>query len=195
MGYHLAGHDVTGVDIAPQPRYPFTFIQADATKFPLNGYDLIHASPPCQSYSAMSNCRPGLAQQYPMLVEYMRARLNDSGIPFVLENVPGSGVAQQEDFFGANGLTLCGAMFTLELYRHRLFETSFPTAAPSHSRHLKPASRAGHWVPGTVISVAGSASPKWKVQQAMGIDWMTVAEMAEAIPPAFTKYIAASLPS
>jgi len=194
MGYHRAGFDVLGVDVADQPHYPFEFVKADAVTFPLEGFDAIHASPPCQGYSYMSNCRPGLAAEYAQLIDVIRPRLIASGVQWVIENVEGSGLATQSDFFGANGLVLCGSMFGLPLYRHRLFETSSPVRPPHHPRHLIPASKAGHWEPGTIISVAGNCSPIALAREAMGgIDWMTRDELAESIPPAFTKYLGGAL--
>jgi DNA (cytosine-5)-methyltransferase 1 len=193
-GYARAGFDVTGVDIAPQPNYPFTFHCADAVTFPLEGFDAVSASPPCQGYSAMTGCRPGLAGEYPQLVGVMRDRLAAWGGPWVLENVAGSGLAQQDDLFGASGVLLCGAMFRLPLYRHRLFEASFPVSAPHHPRHLVPASKAGHWEPGTVISVAGNCSPIALAREAMGgVDWMTRDELAESVPPPFAEFMGRAL--
>jgi DNA (cytosine-5)-methyltransferase 1 len=188
-GYARAGFDVVGVDLSGQPNYGFRFYQADAVTFPLDGFDAVHASPPCQSYSGMTNCRPGLAGEYPQLIDVMRERLTEWGGPWVIENVDGSGLASQGDLFGANGLLLCGAMFGLPLYRHRLFETSFPAAALHHPRHLIPASKAGHWEPGTIVSVAGNCSPIKLARQAMGIGWTTRDELAEAIPPAYTEHV------
>lgn len=181
MGYHRAGFDVVGVDLNPQPHYPFTFVQDDAMTFPLEGFDAIHASPPCQYYSYMSACRPGLAEKYPDLVMPTKARLREAGVPWVVENVPGSPLE--------NPVTLCGHMFGLRLYRHRLFETSFPMAQPFHPSHVTPASKAGHWTPGTIISVAGHVAPIREAREAMGIDWMPRNELAEAIPPAYTEYV------
>jgi DNA (cytosine-5)-methyltransferase 1 len=91
--------------------------------------------------------------------------------------------------FGRYGVTLCGRMFGLELYRHRLFECSTPVPAPNHPAHLIPASKAGHWEPGTVISVSGNCSPIAVARAAMGIDWMNRDELSEAIPPAYAEYI------
>jgi DNA (cytosine-5)-methyltransferase 1 len=205
MGYHRAGFDVIGVDIAEQPRYPFEFHQADAIevldRLVAPAYDdpddwlsavnvvAVHASPPCQPDSSMTKCRPGLAETYARLIGPTRERLKAWGGPWVMENVEGSGLPAQDDLFGAYGLMLCGLMVDLELYRHRYFETSFPIAAPHHPRHLTPASSAGHWEPGTIVSVAGHslAEPS---RRAMGIDWMTREELSEAIPPAFAEYIA-----
>jgi DNA (cytosine-5)-methyltransferase 1 len=100
-----------------------------------------------------------------------------------------AGLPGQDDLFGAHGVMLCGTMFGRALYRHRWFEASFPLRAPGHPRHLLPASKAGHWRPGTVISVEGHCSPIDLAREVMGIDWMTRDELAESIPPAFTEYL------
>ena len=185
MGYHRAGFEVVGVDLYPQPHYPFEFRQADALTAPLDGFDAIHASPVCQRFSAMSTCRPGLSDEYPDFIVAVRARLQAAGVPWVIENVPGSPLRLP--------VTLCGHMFGLRLYRHRLFETSFPLAAPTHQPHTLPASKAGHWVPGTIISVAGHCAPIKEARAAMGIDWMPRNELAEAIPPAYTEWVGRQL--
>lgn len=189
-GYSRAGFDVVGVDISPQPRYPFEFIQGDALAYAEkhgHEFDAIHASPPCQRYSTMSNCRPGLADEYPDFIKPMRDLLNSTDLPWVIENVPGSPLI--------NPVELCGRMFGLELYRHRLFESNVDLRAPEHPKHEIPASRAGHWKPGTVMSVSGHVSPIAVARTAMGIDWMTRDELVEAIPPAYTDYIGEQLVS
>jgi DNA (cytosine-5)-methyltransferase 1 len=189
MGYHRAGFDVIGVDIAPQPNYPFTFHQGDALDFLFrhaDEFDAIHASPPCQRYSAMSECRPGLADEYPDLISPTRIWLEGSDRPWVMENVPRAPLRPD--------LTLCGQMFGLELYRHRIFESNVPLRQIEHPPHLIPASKAGHWKPGTVMSISGHVSPMWKAREVMGgIDWMNRAEMAESIPPAYTDWIGRQL--
>lgn len=197
VGYHRAGFDVIGIDIAPQQNYPFTFRQADALEY-LNAnyaaFDAIHASPPCQRYSVMSACRPGLAADYPDLISVTRELLQQTGLPWVIENVNGSELATQPTLNGElHGITLCGHMFGLKLYRHRLFESNIALSEPNHFRHLTPASRAGHWKPGTVISVSGHVSPIAEARRAMGINWMNRAELAEAIPPAYTEFIGQQL--
>lgn len=182
MGYYRAGFTkIVGVDIKSQPNYPFTFIQADALCPPvdLSRFDLIHASPPCQFYSAMSECRPGLSADYLDLVSKVRALIGD--YPYVIENVPRAPLV--------NPAILCGQMFGLPLYRHRLFESSFDLRAPVHPAHELPASRAGHWVPGTVMSIAGHVAPIANARIAMGINWMSRDELGEAIPPAYTQWI------
>jgi DNA (cytosine-5)-methyltransferase 1 len=182
MGYHRAGFDVVGVDIGRQPRYPFEFHQADALEYlaaNAHEFDAVHASPPCQRFSAMSNCRPGLADEYPDLVAATRALLMGTGLPWIMENVEGAPLASASDLFGAHGTTLCGHMFGLRLYRHRVFEASFSLHAPPHPEHRIPASRAGHWRPGTIISVSGNCSP--------------IAVARESIPPAYTEYLGGQL--
>jgi DNA (cytosine-5)-methyltransferase 1 len=184
MGYHRAGFDVVGVDIEPQPNYPFEFHRADALHFAAEHwreYQAIHASPPCQRFSGMSACRPGLAEQYPDLIAATRGLLDITGRPYVLENVPRSPLRPD--------LTLCGHMFDLPLYRHRIFESNVLLWQPEHRRHITPASKAGHWQPGTIISVSGNVAPIALARQARGIDWTNRRELSEAIPPAYTEHI------
>lgn len=187
MGYYRAGFDVVGVDLHQQKNYPFEFIQGDALEYLRghSGWDAIHASPPCQRHSAMSNCRPGLAQSYPALIGPTRKLLAGTGLPWVIENVPGSPLRDP--------VTLCGQMFGLELYRHRLFESNVALTEPLHPAHVKPASRAGHWTPGTIMSVSGHIAPMALAREVMGIDWTNCDELGEAIPPAYTEYIGAQL--
>lgn len=179
MGYHRAGFRVIGVDIAPQPKYPFEFIQADALEFDLSGFDYIHASPPCQAYSKMSKCRPD--RSYPDLVPQVRERLVESGATWVIENVPAAPLVDP--------IMLCGHMFGLQLYRHRLFESNADIPQPVHRPHTLPAAKAGRWQEGTIMSVVGHCAPMWKAREAMGIDWMRRHELVEAIPPAYSHYI------
>jgi len=199
MGYHNAGFDVLGVDLNPQRNYPFEFRQCDAIRFARDvvrtGVDgmtfdgrtisAIHASPPCQYYSAMSACRPGLAAKYPALVEPIRELLIASGLPYVMENVVGAPLIDP--------ITLCGTMFGLELYRHRLFESNIPLVAPEHPRHVIPASKAGHWTPGTIMSVSGHVAPMSHARAIMGMDWTTRDELVEAIPPAYAEHVGRQL--
>jgi DNA (cytosine-5)-methyltransferase 1 len=188
MGYHRAGFDVVGVDIAPQPNYPFEFHQRDALEFTEHwaDFDAIHASPPCQHHSKMSQCRPGLAATYLDLIPATRSLLDVIGLPYVIENVPGSTVRPD--------LILCGFMLTLPLYRHRLFESNVPLWQPEHLTHIIPASKAGHWKPGTIMSVSGHVAPITVAREAMGgIDWMTRDELCESIPPHYTQFIGEQL--
>ena len=175
---------MVGVDIAPMPNYPFEFHQGDALEFLAEhgeAFDVVHASPPCQRHSAMTACRPGLAADYPDLIAPTRTLLQSFDAPWVIENVPGSPLIDP--------VWLCGQMFNLDLYRHRGFETNFPIVAPLHPDHLVPASKAGHWTPGTVMSVAGHIAPMWKAREVMGIDWTNREELGEAVPPAYTRWL------
>jgi DNA (cytosine-5)-methyltransferase 1 len=200
MGYHRAGFDVVGVDCKPQKRYPFPFYQADALEFLLSfdfPVDAIHASPPCQRYAKLSRCRPGAV--HPDLLDETRELLVETGLPWVIENVGESSLLHQpsllDDADERFGVTLCGSMFGLRLYRHRLFESNVPLVEPVHPRHQMPTSMAGHWVPGTVICVAdgGSSAAGDEQKLAMGIDWMTRKEITQAIPPAYTEYMGQQL--
>jgi len=186
MGYHRAGFEVVGVDIKPQPHYPFEFYQADALEFSLVGYDAYHASPPCQRYSTMTK-KWGRQNNHPDLIAVVRDVLSAIGCVYVIENVVGSPLI--------NPLMLCGTMFGLgsgeyKLRRHRLFEISsgilFPPASCCHTGKALPvyghaggkSKRDGLTFPGTDTWRGG-----------MGIDWMSGNELAEAIPPAYTEYI------
>lgn len=192
MGYWRAGFEVWGVDIEPQPNYPFAVLRHDAlavldgaTPIDVTWFDAIHASPPCQPDSAMSSCRPGLAETYARLIEPLRVRLIETGLPYVIENVVGAALI--------NPITLCGTMFGLELYRHRLFESNVFLTEPEHHEHTVPASKAGHWKPGTIMSVAGHVAPMAKAREVMGIDWTTREELVEAIPPAYSEFVGKQL--
>lgn len=187
-GYRRAGWNLTCVDITPQPHNPFAFVQADALHFLAEfwrDFDAVHISPPCQRFSDMSACRPGLAEKYPDLIGAARGLLDLTGLPYVIENVPGSPLRPD--------LTLCGHMFGLELYRHRIFETNWFAWQPEHVAHTLPASKAGHWKPGTIMSISGHVSPIAKAREVMGIDWMNRDELAEAIPPTYTEFIGRQL--
>ncbi len=197
MGYARAGFDVIGIDLNPQPNYPFEFIQADALEFVehvlLHGFrgrhiSAWHASPPCQFASAMSACRPGLAETYPNLIGPTRDLLIETGLPYVIENVP---MAAK---WMIDPIMLCGFMFGLELYRHRLFESNVALIEPMHPVHVKPASKAGHWIPGTVMSVSGHVAPIAHARTIMGIDWHTTRdELVEAIPPQYSEHVGRQL--
>jgi len=189
MGYHRAGFDVVGVDIAPQPRYPFLCIETDVMALDIAelaevaGATALHASPPCQKYT--------LAQQlqrrpHPDLVSPVRQRLQAVGLPYVIENVVGAPLR--------NPTMLCGAMFGLRTYRHRLFESSVGLFAPVHSEHIARTATMGRPVaPGEFIHVVGNFSNAPLAREAMGTPWMTRDEMREAIPPAYTEFIGRQL--
>jgi len=190
MGYYLAGLDVTGVDIHPQPNYPFEFHQGDAIEFIREHgaeFDLIHASWPCQHHSTLTK-GTNKGREYPDLIPAGRAAMLETGRPYVIENVQGAPIRAD--------LTLCGEMFGLAVIRHRKFEIhGFPTLRTPHLRHRGRVAgcRHGEWFDGPYFAVYGEGGGKGSVpewQQAMGIDWTDVRkEIAEAIPPAYTKHI------
>ncbi len=192
-GYADAGFEVVGVDIAPQPNYPYRFIEDDAMRFmyeltstgpgALSPYDAIHASPPCQAYSLVTP-DPSM---HPDLIAPVRHLLEQAGLPYVIENVP---LAPLRD-----PVRLCGSSFGLDVMRHRKFETNFPIMVPPCAHGGRPAKfdvyEHGQWYKSPWVKVYGSGGGKatehWA--DAMGIDWMTPAELTEAIPPAYTEHI------
>lgn len=202
MGYHRAGFDIVGVDNKPQPHYPFEFVLADAMTFPLDGFDAIHASPPCQGYSIMRNL-PWLRDKvYPILIEPTRERLIESGAMYVIENVPGARRSRLRPD-GMQAGWLCGGMFELPFYRHRYFETGWFWMQPGHPTHQhtvrngrKLGSRARDIVHNGAQRVGanvGHAAGVRDAREAMGIPWMTRDEITQAIPPAYTEYIGRQL--
>lgn len=206
VGYHRAGFEVVGVDIAPQPHYLFEFHQADAMTFPLEGFDVIHASPPCQAFTALKVMYN--ARQHTDLLTPTRERLEAWGGLYVIENVPGARYVLRDP------ITLCGTMFGLgvddaELRRHRLFEIPLPVLLSpqcqhgsrdtigiygGHARNRRRVRTIGVYGEGARDSVRkrDKGRPDFGVDAgrvAMGIDWMTIAELSQAIPPAYTEWI------
>jgi len=195
-GYARAGFEVVGVDIDPQPNFPYEFIQADALKLPmkfLKSFDAIHASPPCQSYSDLAK-RNGNAHEWPRLIEPVRDMLIKSGKPYVIENVEGAPLI--------NPVVLCGTMFKgLRVLRHRLFEANFTIKVPPHKKHPichtfdKRKSQYGktnEMIDFVSVNGGGNCTVA-AAKDAMGIDWMTKDEMNEAIPPAYMELIGKQL--
>ena len=183
MGYHRAGFDIVGVDHKPQPRFPFEFIQADAMTFPLDGFDVIHASPPCQAHSST---RSLWKRPHADLIDPTRQRLVDADKPFIIENVVGAPLLTVFE--------LCGATFGLKMYRHRLFESSELILAPPHLPHrvrCAPLGRAPQ--NGEFWTIAGHVPNVRGATEAMGTPWMIQREVAQAIPPAYTEYIGRQL--
>lgn len=179
VGYSRAGFEVVGVDLYPQPHYPFEFHRADALRFPLEGFDVIHASPPCQAFTLAHRINGYF--QHPDYIAPIRSRLVFNGVPWVIENVPGAPLVDP--------VTLCGTMFGLGVDRDRWFESSEPLAQPSHPAH-RPTTKMGRPLrPGTVVQVVGHFSGVADARRAMGIDWMTRDELAQAIPPAYTEWV------
>lgn len=198
MGYYRAGFtEIVGVDIVPQPRYPFAFVQGDALEFLATvkpgDFDAIHCSPPCQGYSRMRHL-PWLKNKvYPMLIGPVRAELERIGGLWVIENVEGAPLT---------GITLCGVQFGAKMYRHRVFEASVTLEPIPHEPHRKTIgagrdlrNRTGDsqdgWV--TVGGNGGNAARWVAARAAMGISWMTRDELSQSIPPAFTEYVGKQL--
>jgi DNA (cytosine-5)-methyltransferase 1 len=189
VGYHRAGFDVVGVDVAAQPRYPFEFHRADALAFPLDGFDAIHASPPCQHFASITSVR-GSQGNHPDLIAATRARLIAAGCPYVIENVPDARSSLREP------VMLCGSAFGLPLKRHRYFESSVWMMSPgcAHGMHRKRyrIRQHGREMDTAFCYVFGggqAGQPVAAWREAMGIDWMTVDELSQAIPPAYTEHI------
>jgi DNA (cytosine-5)-methyltransferase 1 len=195
--YHRAGFtEIVGVDIRPQPRYPFTFVQGDALEYiRAHGYefDAIHASPPCQRYTRL-RCLPWLRdREYWESIPPTREALRCAGALWVMENVEDARL---------DAISLCGTMFGLQwadgtpLYRHRLFESDRLLLQPAHPKHR------AVLLPGRLLKgrarlnngyVIGGHQNGLRAMGAMGIDWMTGAELSQAIPPAYTYLIGTQL--
>lgn len=185
-GYTAAGFEVVGVDITTQPHYPYTFIQADALEFPLDGFDCIHASPPCQIYSKLTAPWQHLhGYEYPDVIAAIRERLKAAQVPYVIENVPQAPLEHP--------ILLCGTMFGHHLVRHRHFESSLPLIAPKKcGSHKGCIVVTGHDAY-TEVYTERLSYPAWMARKEMGIDWMNRDELVEAIPPVYTAYIGAQL--
>lgn len=197
VGYAKAGFEVVGVDIENQRRYPFEFIQSDVMDLSLEflrQFDAIHASPPCQGYTAMRHAKG--AKGAPRLIAAVRDMLEATGKPWIIENVEGAKSEMR------NPVTLCGTMFGLgaqghDLHRHRLFETSFPLPAPEcrHSQRPVIGVYGGHARCRSAKHGGRKTKDVWEgghksaASTAMGMNWATLAEMSEAIPPAYTDFI------
>lgn len=187
MGYHRAGYEVVGVDLKPGKRYPFTYLRQDVLTLDvsfLQQFDLIHASPPCQTFSITKNLRIAQGKQSDKLdlVEPVRALLIASGKPYIIENVPGAPLI--------NPITVCGSAFGLKVRRHRIFESNVALRG----------TQCDHKAQGRPIGVYGSlrdeipgggktANSIEEAREAMGIDWLIWTELVEAIPPHYTEYL------
>ncbi|MFI9819926.1 DNA methylase [Streptomyces sp. NPDC052013] len=191
MGYWRAGFDVVGVDVVPRPSYPFAFIEGDALdafREMAQDFHLVHLSPPCQASCALTK-GTNKGRIYRDLIPDVRELCEWYGVPYVIENVPGSGLRRD--------LTLCGEMFGLGVIRHRYFEVGLywrPRPAV-HKPHRGPVRgwRHGVWRDGPYVAAYGKGGGKADVaemQRAMDITWTDAhEELTEAIPPAYTRYI------
>lgn len=188
--------DIVGVDLNPQPNYPYRFFQADAMTFPLDGFDFIHASPPCQAFTTMSNRwrgAGGKADAHVDLIAATRSRLEESGATWVLENVAGARSMM------LSPLTLTGGMFGLGVHRPRLFDSSEFLMSPP--RTPPPVGALGVYgkLDGRRVWTRSdgteqrSARTLEQASRAMGIDWMTWDELRESVPSAYTEFIAGQI--
>jgi hypothetical protein len=191
LGYYRAGFDVFGVDHEPQPRYPFAFVQVDALRFDPRGFDVVHASPPCQAWSAITPDRSLHAQ----MVEPVRQRLLDLGVPYVIENVVGAPLIDP--------VRVCGSSLDLAdaggvLRRHRLFESNVPLIGTPCEHD----GRATYGVygdlrlndrPGQKREYPTIRAGRQRARELMGIEGTTVPELVEAVPPAYTEHIGRQL--
>lgn len=183
----LPGVEIVGVDIEPQSRYPYTFVQGDMLKFDLSGFDFVWASPPCQRYCLTLRGKPFYRFLHPDLVDSVRERLVISGVPFIMENVVGSPLIPS--------VVLCGSMFGLKTFRHRVFESNFLLLQPVHVSHRKLGLRVvrqgyAAYLPGEMMSVTGHFSDRLAGASAMGITrYATKDELANAVPPVFAEYL------
>jgi DNA (cytosine-5)-methyltransferase 1 len=194
VGYDRAGFEVIGVDIAPQPDYPFQFHQSDALDHVSRWwrfFDAIHASPPCQASTALTK-GTNKGREYVQLIPETRRLLRATGLPTIIENVQGADVRRD--------LTLCGEMFGLDVIRHRYFEVSgFDVTRPAHKPHRGRVRgwRHGTYYDGPYVAVYGDGGGKGSVsewQAAMGINWTEDRKaIAEAIPPSYTEYVGTQL--
>lgn len=198
-GYHDAGFEVVGVDIEDQRRYPYEFHEGHALEYLRKHgaeFDAVHASPPCQAHTSLRVLHNAIPHSD--WIPATRNMLRRLGKPYVIENVEGAPLA--------NPVTLCGTMFDLgcdgaELQRHRLFECSFPVLQPECRHGRKPATigiYGGHVrnrkrrTEGNTHRGVYDFTPE-QGREAMGIDWMTLAELSQAVPPAYTRYIGSFL--
>lgn len=203
VGYARTGFDVTGVDIEPHSDYPFEFWQVDAldvlTRFDPLRFDAIHASPPCQASTTMSNRyrgKGGPTDDHVNLIPAVRDLLDGTGLPYVIENVCGARADMRAP------ITLTGGMFGLRVERPRLFESNLPLTAPPARKAVDPLGIYGKrqgpdgrrlWTrkDGSILRAPRTLQ---EAQEAMGVGWMTVWEdITESIPPAYTEHIGAQL--
>ena len=187
MGYHRAGFEVVGVDMVPQPRYPFEFYQDDALDFlarHAHEYDAVHISPPCQAHTLAQRIQ---GNDHLDLIAPSRDLLRNLEVEvWVIENVPGAPLHDHVE--------LCGTMFGLETYRHRWFESSVPLVAPPHGEHVARTTKMGRPArEGEYMHIVGNFSGAERARQIMDMPWASRDGLREAIPPSYTEYVGAQL--
>ena len=222
VGYHRAGFDVYGIDINPQPRYPFAFRRDDAlatlallltgegvvfdtdegpVRLWMEDFVAIHASPPCQSFSRTKTLH---SNEHPDLVEPTRTLLKQTGKPWIIENVVGAPLIDP--------IKLCGSEFDmigedvdgvpLKMIRHRLFESNVQLTGKGGCRHRKDIQTA------SVYGAGGGWTPKHRdnperrggyiphvdvLRKILEVDWTTKHELSQVVPPAFTEHLGRQL--
>lgn len=200
-GYRRAGFEVVGVDIDPQPNYPGEFIKADALEVLADldfmaTFDAVAASPPCQVNLNLTKMNVALGREHGhvQLIPATRAGILATGLPYVIENVADARSQLR------NPIRLCGSTFGLPVRRHRLFESSEPLVAPPCNHRWQKVPRYWtSWRPNgehrlaSVVQVYGHGADQHEWGPALGIDWMTGKELAEAIPPAYTEFLGRQL--
>jgi DNA (cytosine-5)-methyltransferase 1 len=187
-GYARAGYDVTGIDVKHGKRYKYTYIRGDVRDYLtpeyLQQFDLIHASPPCQTHSITQHLRNAQGKQTTKidLIPETRAALIASGVNYVIENVPGAPLIDP--------VLVCGSAFGLKVRRHRLFESNLPIKGTDchHKQQGKPVGIYGS-MRDEIPNGGHTAKTMFEANNAMGIDWMLWGELVEAIPPAYTHYL------
>ena len=193
VGYSRAGFEVVGVDIAKQKRYPFEFIKADAIEVLndagfISRFDAIVASPPCQTHSITQHLRnaQGKTTDKSDLIPETRAGLISSGLPYIIENVPGAPLI--------NPVQLCGSSFGLKVRRHRRFESNIQLVGSScdHKKQGRPVGIYGS-MRDDIPKGGKTADTMDQAREAMGVDWMIWKELVEAIPPAYTEFLGKQL--
>ena len=229
VGYSRAGFEVVGVDLAPQPRYPFEFHLADAFEYLADHwqeFDCFHASPVCKGYSVMKNLPWLKGREYPYQILPVREAFEAIGKPYVIENVMGArwgATGLKKRGLGNHGMQagyLCGTMFGLPLYRHRLFETNWLWLAPEHLKHTRRI-QSGRHLGGRARKIVFSGSAPvarraslaawqgsgaqangvgvghaagWRIAaEALGVQWMDREGTCQAIPPVYTSWIGSRL--
>ncbi|MFB6828140.1 SAM-dependent methyltransferase [Streptomyces hydrogenans] len=183
-GYAAAGFDVTGVDLHPQPRYPFTFVQGDAIAYIRehgHEYDVIAGSPPCQRYTL---CQRIQGNEHPDLIGPAREAMEATGRPWIIENVPEAAPELRDP------VTLCGASFGLHTYRHRLFESNLPLEVPEHPEHVHPTVKMGRPLQeGDWYHAVGNFSNVPYVRRDLNVPWMSRDGIRECIPPVYAEHL------
>lgn len=185
FGYELAGFEVTGVDIVKQTNYVGDFVCDDAITFLLDcyaQYDCVHASPPCQAYSKLTASLRHRGKQYSDLVQVTRDALISTNLPYIIENVVGAPLI--------GPILLCGTMFNIPTYRHRLFESNIPLYTLEHKPHVVKCNYPGRRPKdGEFIEYAGHFPGADIVKRFTGLTWLTTNQLAQSIPPQYTRFL------